>query len=73
MKNIFLTFHFFRWTYVESGKRVNIKDETEVFGSATKLYAASLRYLDKMRDIASEQVDKLRWVNFQLKIRLLFV
>ena len=52
---------------------MNIKNETEVFGSATKLYAASLRYLDQMRQIASEQVDKLRWVNFQKKkISLVF-
>ena len=68
-----MTFLFHRWTDVEIGKRVNIKNETEVFGSATKLYAASLRYLDKMRQIASEQVDKLRWVNFLPKISLLCV
>ena len=54
--------NIYSWTDVEMGKKVNIKNETEVFGSAKKLYEASLRYLDKMREIAAEQVQKLRWV-----------
>ena len=57
-----LMHNIYSWTDVEMGKKVNIKNETEVFGSAKKLYEASLRYLDKMREIAAEQVQKLRWV-----------
>lgn len=45
---------------VEAEKKVNIKNETEVFGSAKKLYEASLKYLDEMRNIAAEQVEILR-------------
>ena len=40
--------------------KVNTEDETAVFASAKKLYEASLRLLDKMRQIEDQQVAKLR-------------
>jgi len=49
------------WAEVEDEKtKVNTEDETAVFASAKKLYEASLRYLDKMRQIEAQQVEKLR-------------
>ena len=51
----------FSWAEVEDEKtKVNTEDETAVFASAKKLYEASLRYLDKMRQIEAQQVEKLR-------------
>ena len=47
---------------MEAEKKVNTKNETEVFGSAKILYEASLRYLDKMRQIEAETVEKLRYI-----------
>ena len=42
--------------------KVNTEDEIAVFASAKKLYEASLRYLDKMRQIEARQVEKLRYI-----------
>ena len=51
------------WAEVEDEKtKVNTEDETAVFASAKKLYEASLRYLDKMRQIEAQQVEKLRYI-----------
>ena len=51
----------FRWAEVEDEKtKVNTEDETAVFGSAKKLYTASLQYLDQMREIEAQQVEILR-------------
>jgi len=49
------------WAEVEDEKtKVNTEDETAVFGSAKKLYTASLQYLDQMREIEAQQVEILR-------------
>ena len=42
--------------------KVNTADENAVFASARKLYEASLRYLDKMRELEAQQVEELRYV-----------
>ena len=54
---------WFSWAEVEDEKtKVNTEDEIAVFASAKKLYEASLRYLDKMRQIEARQVEKLRYI-----------
>ena len=42
--------------------KVNTEDETAVFASAKKLYEASLKYLDQMREIEAQQVEILRLI-----------
>ena len=59
--DIYNFFMNFSWAEVEDERtKVNTQDETVVFGSAKKLYIASLRYLDQMRVIEAEQVERLR-------------
>jgi hypothetical protein len=57
-----LFFHFLSWAEVEDERtKVDTEDETAVFASAKKLYDASLKYLDQMRDIEEQQVEILRY------------
>ena len=61
LKYLYCLFHFLSWAEVEDERtKVDTEDETAVFASAKKLYDASLKYLDQMREIEAQQVEILR-------------